>query len=335
MLNISQVDHNLFDGKRVVIAGDIVADQFLSGSISRVSREAPVFILKHEKTDTRPGGGANAAANVASLGGTPILIGVVGNDASGDALFDSLRRANIGLETISRSSTITTTKIRVLAAQNYSPKQQVIRIDYENEADIDVTVRSSLIDDLRNASDDAHAIVISDYGYGVVDQNLFVEARRLSNDRNIPLIVDSRFRLREFSGATSATPNLEEVEKLLGSGFSDGDCVELCQQLGYESLLVTCGNEGMLVIEPDAPPRRIAAVGSTVPVDVTGAGDTVIAAYALGLAAGMNFRDAATVANHAGGIVVMKKGTATASIDELLASLADHEPNSVAQDISA
>jgi rfaE bifunctional protein kinase chain/domain len=335
MLNISQVDHNLFDGKRVVIAGDIVADQFLSGSISRVSREAPVFILKHEETDTRPGGGANAAANVASLGGTPILIGVVGNDASGDALFDSLRRANIGLETISRSSTITTTKIRVLAAQNYSPKQQVIRIDYENEADIDVTVRSSLIDDLRNASDDAHAIVISDYGYGVVDQNLFVEARRLSNDRNIPLIVDSRFRLREFSGATSATPNLEEVEKLLGSGFSDGDCVELCQQLGYESLLVTCGNEGMLVIEPDAPPRRIAAVGSTVPVDVTGAGDTVIAAYALGLAAGMNFRDAATVANHAGGIVVMKKGTATASIDELLASLADHEPNSVAQDISA
>lgn len=335
MLNISQVDRNLFKGKRVVIAGDIVADQFLSGSISRVSREAPVFILKHEKTDTRPGGAANAAANVASLGGVPILIGLVGNDVNGDALLESLRRANVGLDTISRSSTTTTTKIRVLAGQNYSPKQQVIRIDYENDADIGANVRSALIGNLRNASDGAHAIVISDYGYGVVDQELFDEARRLANDRNIPLIVDSRFRLREFSGATSATPNLEEVEKLLGSGFSDSDCLNLCRQLGYKSLLVTCGNEGMLVIEPDAPPQRIAAVGSTVPVDVTGAGDTVIAAYALGLAAGLGFRDAAMIANHAGGIVVMKKGTATASIDELLSSLADNEVNSAAQDISA
>jgi rfaE bifunctional protein kinase chain/domain len=335
MDNISQLDRRSFNGKKVAIVGDIVADQFLSGSISRVSREAPVFILKHEQTDTRPGGAANAAANIASLEGTPILIGVVGNDASGNALFDSLRIAGVRSDAISRIDSTTTTKVRVLAGQNYSPKQQVIRIDYENNNIYDLSLRSSLIDNLRNAAKDAHAIVISDYGYGVVDQDLFNEAKCLAKEREIPLVVDSRFRLREFAGATSATPNLEEVEKLLGDRFNDNDCVELCRRLGYESLLVTCGNEGMLVIARDASPKRIAAVGSTVPVDVTGAGDTVIAAYALGLASGLDPHEAAVVANHAGGIVVMKKGTATVSIDELLASLAENQMNSAVQDISA
>ena len=336
MINISQVGLNTFKGKRVVIVGDVVADQFLSGSISRVSREAPVFILKHEQTVTRPGGAANAAANIASLGGTSVLIGVVGDDASGNALVESVDDANVTSHRIVRKKGgVTTTKVRVLAGQNYSPKQQVIRIDYENDGGLDRDVRSSLIDNLRQASNEAHAVVISDYGYGVVDQDLFDEAKSLAKGRNIPLIVDSRFRLREFASATSATPNLEEIEKLLGAGFGDDDCVELCRELGYKSLVVTCGNEGMLVVEPGSAPRRIAAVGSTVPVDVTGAGDTVIAAYALGLASGLSFLDSARMANHAGGIVVMKKGTATASIGELLASLADGELDSAAQDISA
>jgi rfaE bifunctional protein kinase chain/domain len=265
----------------------------------------------------------------------PVLIGVVGDDASGGALIDSLRDAKVGLDAITRKGSTTTTKVRVLAGQSYSPKQQVIRIDYESDGALDRSTRSSLVDDLRIASATADAIVISDYGYGVVDRALFAEANRLANDRQIPLVVDSRFRLREFTGATSATPNLEEVEKLLGAGFRDEDCTELCRQLGYKSLLVTCGNQGMLVIEPNASPHRIAAVGSTVPVDVTGAGDTVIAAFSLALAAGLNFRDAATIANHAGGIVVMKKGTATVSMDELRMSLIAGEMNYATQDISA
>ena len=336
MFDLSRTTADSLKGRRIAIVGDLVADQFLAGSISRVSREAPVFILKHEKTDTRPGGAANAAANVASLGGIPLVVGVIGEDANGLSLIESLNVANVDTKFVLKvPNAETTTKVRVLAGQNYSPKQQVIRIDYEKDCAFDQSLRSSLIENLRHASDGAHAIVISDYGYGVVDQELFDEAMRLATDRNVPLIVDSRFRLREFAGATSGTPNLEEVEKLLGVGFSDADCVELCRQLGYKSLLVTCGNEGMLLVEPDASPHRIAAVGSTVPVDVTGAGDTVIAAFALGLAAGLNFRDAAMIANHAGGIVVMKKGTATASIDELLASLADNEVNSATQDISA
>lgn len=327
---------NSFSKKQIAIVGDLVADQFLSGSISRVSREAPVFILKHENTDTRPGGAANAAANVATLGGVPMLIGVVGDDDNGRSLLDSLGRTRVETELISTNLNVaTTTKVRVLAAQSYSAKQQVIRIDYENEAAYSDDLRSKLLENLRAASDVADAIVISDYGYGVVENELYIEARKLSDTRDIPLIVDSRFRLREFAGAASATPNMEEVEKLLGRDFDDSDCTKLCCELGYESLLITCGNDGMIVIEPGKEPFRISAVGSKVPVDVTGAGDTVIAAFSLGLSAGLSVRDAAMIANHAGGIVVMKKGTATASREELLASLSTIEFPAAVSDISA
>jgi rfaE bifunctional protein kinase chain/domain len=316
---------NVLNGKRIVIAGDLVADQFLSGSISRVSREAPVFILKHEDTETRAGGAANAAANVASLGGVPLVVGVTGDDENGRRLRKSLQDVNVNCDSIlSNSEVTTTTKVRVLAGQSYSVKQQVIRIDYENENDFSYDLKTRLIENLRAAASRADAIVVSDYGYGVVGLELFSEARDLSKKYSIPLIVDSRFRLRDFNGATSATPNQEEVEQLLGQNFSDADCERLCNELGFGSMLVTCGNKGMIVVEPGINVRRFLAVGSTEPVDVTGAGDTVIAAYSLGLSAGFSTSEAATVANHAGGIVVMKKGTATVSIDELLESLKTH-----------
>ena len=203
-------------------------------------------------------------------------------------------------------------------------KQQVIRIDYENSSDLSDELRSQLIENLANASADADAIVISDYGYGVVDKELFERARQLAQQHSIPLIVDSRTRLREFGGATSATPNQEEVEQLLGPNFSDADCQRLCEELGFDSLLVTCGNKGMVIVENGKNVRQFSAIGSTEPVDVTGAGDTVIAAYSLGLASGLAPCEAAAIANHAGGIVVMKKGTATADLGELIGSLRMH-----------
>jgi len=317
---------NLFPGKRVVIAGDLVADQFLSGSISRVSREAPVFILRHEETETRPGGAANAAANVASLGGMPLLVGVTADDENGRLLRQSLESAGVNCDHIvSNVGGATTTKVRVLAGQSYSVKQQVIRIDYENSSEFSDELRNRLIENLANASADAAAIVISDYGYGVVDKELFEQARQLATRQAMPLIVDSRTRLREFSGATSATPNQEEVEQLLGPNFSDADCERVCKELGFDSLLVTCGNKGMIVVEKGKNARQFSAIGSTEPVDVTGAGDTVIAAYSLGLASGLTPSEAAAIANHAGGIVVMKKGTATADFAELIGSLRIHE----------
>lgn len=320
-----------FAGRRVVIVGDLVADQFLNGTIARVSREAPVFIVRHDETETRPGAAANTAANVAALGGRAVLIGSVGDDANGDLLLRCLEPL-LSTETIVQAGgDRTTTKVRVVAGQHYAARQQMIRIDYESAMDSDAEVRSEISEHFIREAQTADAIVISDYGYGVVTSDVFNDAREIASERGIPLIVDSRFRLGEYVGATSATPNQDEVEQILGSGFTDADCERLREKLDLQTLLVTRGNKGMLLFEGGKPPRSIDAVGSSEPVDVTGAGDTVIAAYSLGLAAGLSFAEAAEIANHAGSVVVMKKGTATATPKELARSLADHakEPNTV------
>ncbi len=327
---LSKTVGEVFSQKSVVIVGDIVADQFLHGTISRVSREAPVFILKHDSTQTRPGAGANAAVNVASLGGKPLLIGCVGDDANGDRLLEALRDLGVNTQHINRRSEVsTTTKIRVLAGQHYAARQQVIRIDYEDSSAFSAGLKSTLRHYLASVADVADAIIISDYNYGAVFPEIYEDALAISRDRAIPLIVDSRFSLNNFHDATSATPNSDEVEHILGKNFGPDDCSLLRQRLGYKALLVTNGNQGMTLFENGQPPLKIGVVGPTEPVDVTGAGDTVIAAYALGLASGLSFTDAATIANHAGGIVVMKKGTSSAAASEVLESIESSESNAV------
>ena len=322
MADLEQSVRNEFSGKRIVIVGDLVADQFLGGTIARVSREAPVFILRHDQTITLPGAAANAAANVAALGGRPVLIGLTGNDANGRLLLEKLSEMKVATAGVVTDDSIsTTTKVRVLAGQHYAARQQVIRIDYENALPISESVKQRLSSNFAAAVDDADAIVVSDYGCAAVSREVFETAVAAARKRNTPLLVDSRYRLDQFSGATTATPNREEVEAILGENFTVDDCESLRARLGYGSLLVTNGNQGMLLVERDKPPLVIEAVGSKEPVDVTGAGDTVIAAYALGLASGLSFADAARVANHAGGIVVMKKGTAIVTTGELCESL--------------
>ncbi len=322
MMNFGNLISEKFPQKKIVIVGDLVADQFLRGTIARVSREAPVFILKHDETETLAGGAANAAVNVASLGGEAILIGIVGEDSNGNALLEKLRQSNVnGDSIIATKKHRTTTKVRVLAGQHYAPRQQVIRIDYENQETIDADLQSELRKNLVSAAESADAIIISDYSYGVANFETAEIAKQIAFDKKIPLLVDSRFSLKNFRGVTTATPNQEEVEQILGKNFTEQDCVRLCENLGYESLLITRGNLGMLLIEKDKPLFNLKAVGAIEPIDVTGAGDTVIAAYALGLASGLSFAEAANLANHAGGIVVMKKGTASVSLDELLTSL--------------
>ncbi|CAN5137526.1 D-glycero-beta-D-manno-heptose-7-phosphate kinase [soil metagenome] len=322
MTEIAATIQQTFPDKTIVVVGDIVADQFLNGTISRVSREAPVFILRHDETLTLPGAAANASANVASLGGKPIMIGCVGRDSASESLIEALDNAGVDCSQINVVAEMKTTrKLRVLAGQHYAARQQVIRIDYENSIPHGQEVQDGLRSALALVAPRADAIIISDYDYGTIFPEIVEDALSFSRDLNIPLIVDSRYRLQLMANATTATPNREEVEQILGSDFTSDQCAGLRKQLGYKALLVTNGNQGMSLFEQDKSEVRIPAVGSTEPVDVTGAGDTVIAAYALALASGMTFEDAALIANHAGGIVVMKKGTAVAHASELIDSI--------------
>lgn len=315
-----------FPKRKVVIVGDLVADQFLHGNITRVSREAPVFILRHDETETFAGGAANAAVNVATLGGNAVVVGVVGQDENGRKLIQALEKSKVDCSFIVKSEAIpTTAKVRVLAGQRHTQRQQVVRIDYEHSTTLNNETNNQLKTNFLAAVKDADAVIISDYNYGVANAEIAELAKTTCREKNIPVVVDSRFRLKNFPNLTSATPNQEETEELLGENFSEADCQKLCADLGYESLLVTCGNKGMLLIEKEKKPLRIEAVGSTEPIDVTGAGDTVIAVYALGLASSLSFAESAYLANHAGGIVVMKKGTASASAEELIESLSKAE----------
>lgn len=325
MINQEDVIREKFARQKIVVVGDLVADQFLHGTIARVSREAPVLILRHDETETLAGGAANAAVNVASLGGSTVLVGVVGEDLNGKALLKTLHGSQVSCDfVVSDKSFQTTTKVRVLAGQDFAPRQQVIRIDYENRQAIGSKLQNKLNENLISAAENADAIIISDYNYGVANSEISNLANKIATDKNIPLLVDSRFGLQNFPNVTTATPNQEEAEQLLGKDFNDQDCVQLCKNLGYQSLLITRGNKGMLLIEKDKLPLQMEAVGAKEPIDVTGAGDTVIATFALSLASGLSFSESANIANHAGGIVVMKKGTASVSMDELLKSLKEH-----------
>lgn len=313
-----------FRGRKVVVVGDVVADQYLQGSIARVSREAPVFILRHDQTETFPGSAANAAANVASLGGRASMIGVVGDDETGSILREKLINAGIdddGL--IIASDTRTTTKVRVLAGHPNSTRQQVIRIDYENSQPTENAVIERLIASINSICGSADAVIFSDYGYGVGCEQIFNAVRTITDLKGIPLLIDSRFDLQSYRGGATATPNREEAEKILGVDLTDEDAENLRARLQLRALLITNGSKGMSLYEAGQDVVHIPAIGSTTPVDVTGAGDTVIAAYALALSAGLNYRDAAVIADHAGGLVVMKRGTATISPEELKESISN------------
>lgn len=321
-----------FPQKRILVVGDVVADRFIYGAISRVSREAPVLILQHEQTETVPGGAANCAVNLAALGANVSLVSATGKDEAGQALFERLKAAGVDCQGLILSDQLrTTTKVRVLAGQLHSTRQQVIRIDYETEPLTNPIVTESIIKQVDKDSSSSDAIIISDYNYGVAGNEVVSTIRKAAERKEIPVFVDSRFRLSSFSGFTSATPNEDEVEHLLGKVHSDtghlsAAAEQLRKELGFRALLVTRGSQGMILLEMGMAPLLIDAVGANEAVDVTGAGDTVIATYALALASGASFPDAARLANHAGGLVVMKRGTASISNQELEDSVLRSKP---------
>ena len=317
--------------RRILVVGDAIADQFVYGAISRVSREAPVFILRHEQTETVPGGAANCAVNLASLCAFVSLVGVAGTDTAGQALLEKLKAAGVDCSGVIVSDGIqTTTKVRILAGQLHSTRQQVIRIDYDGTPLMDPSMIQKLRERASELGRSSEAIVISDYNYGVASVEMAQAMSDVAANQSVPVLVDSRFELSRFRGFTSATPNEDEVEQLPGydsNAFPNLEAAgeSLRESLGYRALLITRGGHGMVLLESGVDPLHIAAVGGSEPVDVTGAGDTVMATYSLALSAGASFSDAAHLANHAGGIVVMKRGTASVTPAELEHSIVHSE----------
>lgn len=310
-----------FRHARIVVVGDVIADEFVDGEIARVSREAPVMILRYQSTRTIPGGGGNAAANGAALGGTVALVSRVGRDRAGRAVTLALREAGVDTSSVlSVRGEATPTKTRIHAGLPHSVHQQVIRIDRE-PAVPDAPTSEALARRLDAALETADTCVVSDYGYGVADGPV-AGVLAAAAVRGVRVIVDSRYRLRAFAGATAATPNEAELEDLVGAPIqSDADVIaaatRVANELGLEAMLVTRGSRGILLVERGREAMLLPVVGSSQAVDVTGAGDTVIATFALALASGASWADAARLANHAGGLVVMKRGTATVSNAEL------------------
>ena len=318
-----------FSKLSVLVMADLIADEFITGEIARVSREAPVLILKHRDQRLIPGGGANAVMNLAALGVTALPVGLIGDDEAGRALLHIFRKNKISVSGISRlKGHVTTTKTRVLAYSSHSSRQQVVRIDRECQPLNDThPALVELVASAREYAPAADAVLLSDYGYGAVSPRLFNFVRAKGALGDVPVTLDSRYRMLEYAGVTAATPNESEVEAALGCKIGDDRAAllqsgsALLRQMRLDSLVITRGGDGMVAFEKKGAPLEIPIHGSNQVVDVTGAGDTVIATFTAALAAGADTASAARLANYAAGIVVMKRGTATVSRDELLAAL--------------
>jgi D-glycero-beta-D-manno-heptose-7-phosphate kinase len=318
-----------FSSKTVVLFGDFVADEFQIGEISRVSREAPVLILRHRETQVVPGGGANAANNLSALGARVLPVTAVGQDAAGNALVEYFRSQRTDVSGIVRVKGWTTpTKTRFVAGWAHTVGQQVLRVDREPQAPLPEAARKRVQQLLLAKIRSADALAISDYGFGIASPELVSSAAK-KRKRGMVVTLDARYQLGAYAraGITSATPNEAEIEALhhasIGANFNE---LTRCGQatlaaLKLQALLVTRGRDGMALFETRDRVARIPVHGSNQAVDVTGAGDTVLAAYTLSLACGASPLEAAHIANIAGGLVVMKRGTATVSRAELLEAI--------------
>ncbi len=325
-----------FGGRRIAVIGDLIADEFIYGQVARVSREAPVLILRYDATELVPGGAGNAANNVAALGARVTLAGIVGRDGEGRRLLAAFPENVDATQVVRASGYRTPVKTRILAGGIHTAKQQVVRIDRDPDWPLDDAVSGAFARKLMPALGDCDGILLSDYGSGLITPALAAAVRQMverrSRRRAIPIIVDSRHRLLEFRGLSACTPNESEVEQALGITIDDdAETLEtagrtLLRRTGMKAVLITRGSRGMALFQPKQPTVHVPIFGSDEVADVTGAGDTVIATLTTALAAGGSFYEAARLANYAGGLVVMKRGTATLSARELTDAVkADHD----------
>ncbi len=309
-------------GRRVLVLGDVMLDEFIWGRVGRISPEAPVPVVEVTGQSDHLGGAGNVAANVRSLGGATTLAGVIGRDDAGRRIEETLERTGIVscLES-SDAGRPTTVKTRVIAHG-----QQVVRTDREEKGDIAAEAEGALVASVRRELPSAEALVISDYQKGAVTASLLRKVLPLARRRRMPVLVDPKQRhFRRYRGVTVVTPNQIEAEEATGLSLrEEGDLVaagrRILSLLGCRAALVTRGEHGMSLFERGRKPVHVPAAAREV-FDVTGAGDSVIATMALAVAAGATLPEAAVLANCAAGVVVGKVGTTPATPDEILAAL--------------
>lgn len=318
-----------YAGKHVVVAGDLMVDEFLRGRVDRISPEAPVPVLEFDSHTFVLGGAANVAHNVVSLGGEATVVGVIGDDVAGEHLMEALAAAGLRRESgegiVVAPGRRTTLKTRVVAHT-----QHVVRIDREERTpfpDEDLAVSNNVEAALSNGGS---ALLISDYGKGAITAAIAQRAITAARSLELPIVVDTKHHnVKPFSGATVMTPNVREVEelsrvKITGDEALSQGARKLIDDLGLEALLVTRAEEGMSLFSRDGGRTDIPAMAIEVH-DITGAGDTVAAALALALAGGSGLETSARFANLAAAVVVRKIGTATVTVDEIAAFADSHD----------
>lgn len=320
-----------FETKRIMVLGDLIADKFIIADPERLSREAPVLILKHQQEKILPGGGANAAANIASLGAEVDLLGVVGDDLAAEALKSKLRELKIITEGIFKDPTRPTAeKTRILAGGEQIVRQQVVRVDKVKNFDINYKLSQKLLNYLEEHIAASDAVLFSDYGNGIFNQDTTAKFVKAAAAAGRDSAVDSRYQLNNFKGAVIATPNLEEASAIYGEELKSQAEVEkagleMRRRLKLKYLLITQGGDGMTLFGPESEVEHIEVANFSEVFDVTGAGDTVVGTLILALAAGAPAKTAIRIANYAAGIVVRKSGVAAVTALELIREVKKNE----------
>ncbi|MFH1824309.1 MAG: D-glycero-beta-D-manno-heptose-7-phosphate kinase [Candidatus Firestonebacteria bacterium] len=307
-----------FKGKRVLVVGDIILDEYIFGKVNRISPEAPVPVVEIEHRNYLPGGAAYVATHINNLSGKVYLCGVIGDDNYGEEIYKSLQNDNISLDGLIKDfERPTIVKTRVI-----SQHQQVVRIDYEKKIHININIVKKVLDYVKDIIKESDAVIISDYGKGVVIPPIFKEIIKLTHKFDIPIVVDPKpTYCLMYKGVTVITPNTNEAGASLSRVISDDKTLikvgkELLKKLRSKAVLITRGEAGMSLFERGKDIINIPTYAKEV-YDVTGAGDTVVSVLALSLAGGANILDSANLANIAAGIVVGKIGTAKVTLDEI------------------
>ncbi|MBU1924418.1 MAG: D-glycero-beta-D-manno-heptose-7-phosphate kinase [Candidatus Omnitrophica bacterium] len=307
-----------FKKSKVLVVGDLILDQFIWGDVSRISPEAPVPVVYVQRESVMPGGAANVASNVRDLGGMPVVVGVIGNDSWGRVLKEKLKRPVDTSGIIVDAARKTSLKTRIVARH-----QQVVRVDREITEQISKAVSKKIIRKIKKNINRIQAIIIEDYGKGVVNPFLIREIVKLARSRKVIVTVDPKEdHFSYYRGVSCITPNQHEAEKAAGIKIMDNKTLlaagkKLLKKINSRAVLITRGEQGMCLLEKKKRGIHISTKAQEV-FDVSGAGDTVIATFTLALASGATFEEAAHISNYAAGIVVGKVGVATCSLDELL-----------------